>query len=69
LLSAFAVWLAGQTIVALPEFAGLTVTVKLQVSVVAEVAVTVVTPTGKKQSLQWSTTITPHSVLPLGGEK
>src|ERR1041385_2971720 len=55
--------------VTLPELGALTVTLKLQLSPEAALAVTVVMPTGKKQSLQWLTTIGPHSSLPLGGEK
>ena len=67
LLSAVAVLSAGQlSVVELP--AGVTVTVKLQLSP-APVAVTTVVPCGKKQSLQWLVVTTPHSSLPLGGEK
>src|SRR5437763_17051862 len=67
-LSAFAVLLDGQVIDAAPDD-GVIVTLKLQLSPVAAVAVTTVSPSGKKQSLQWLTVITPHSVLPAGGEK
>src|SRR6185436_11343254 len=68
LASASAVLLPGQLIVGeLPS--AVTVTVKLQVSPVSAVAVTTVDPAGKKQSLQWSTVMLPHSSLPLGGEK
>src|SRR5712692_7557307 len=69
LLSAAAVWSAGQAIVGAPGFGGLTITLKLQLSPVVAEPVTVVVPTGKKQSLQWSTVITPHSVVPVGGVK
>jgi hypothetical protein len=69
LLSAFPDWFAGQLMVVVPPEGGVTMTLKLQLSPVVAVAVTVVVPTGKKQSLQWLTVITPHSSLPLGGEK
>jgi hypothetical protein len=63
-LSAFAVWFDGQVIVADPD--GLTVTVKLHVSPDAELAVTTVVPTGKKQSLQWLVEILPQALSPVG---
>jgi hypothetical protein len=70
LLSALAVWLAGQLMVTVPEFAAVTFTVKLQLSPVATLPVTIVIPTAKKQSLQWLTTTGPHvASLAVGGEK
>src|SRR6266550_2229718 len=69
LLSALAVWLAGQLIVGAPGAGAVTITRKLQLSPVVAVPVTIVVPCGKKQSLQWSTVMTPHSVLPTGAVK